>query len=552
MRMHEQLREMAMAGGPRPTLAEVEANPSLLNWQDVPVIEQGIQSEKQPLSEEDRLALAERAKRSWAGLAEVLGLVLARHHVEWLQALKLYTNLCILAAACHGKTTIFGQLVPIGLMLRNPNIRIGYVSANEPIASSILRGIVQIIESEEFIELFGAMKPAKPVKWTTTEIQIERTKVLKDPTFFAGGITSAIINRRFDVIIFDDICSDENMATAESREKIRKKVNQVILPCLEPWGVAIFIGSRQHYDDYYSGMMDSKLWKVIVQQAHDGLPDGPIGNPLWPEYWTRDALERKREEVNSGGTDYFSIRFMNCINAPGTTNFPMEWVQGCLNQAFICYDSRGELPDCFDHPIIAQAMDPAASQGPKGKCFAYMTTAIEQVNGRPKITILNAHRSQMPYPLQKKFMLEKAGAWLPSVILVETNGVQRMIIQDMQGHGLPLQPTYTGREKADVSQGIPYMATMIKNGEIIIPWGDAPTKRTMGQLVDELTQYPKGKYSDMMMTLWFIVKHFKLNGQQKPAQTNHNHVCPHRRVPLSRIAYRRVRMDETRRRFDLN
>jgi len=38
----------------------------------------------------------------------------------------------------------------------------------------------------------------------------------------------------------------------------------------------IVIGSRQHYDDLYSHLVDNESWKTLVEEAHDSgctLPD---------------------------------------------------------------------------------------------------------------------------------------------------------------------------------------------------------------------------------------------------------------------------------------
>jgi len=83
------------------------------------------------------------------------------------------------------------------------------------------------------------------------------------------------------------------------------------------------------------------------------------------------------------------------------------------------------------------------------------------------------------------------------------------LVQDLatgEGEHLPLEATYTGREKGSVDAGIPYLSSLVKAGRIRIPWRDAATQRVAGMLREELEGWPKGKSDDILMALWFVVK----------------------------------------------
>jgi len=482
----------------------------------------------------DSLGIIEQARNDAVVLAAYLGYETPEHHRRWYDAYRTNENLQVLSPANHGKTTLFGLIVPLSEILKNRNIRIGYITANATIAESVLRGISRTLTSREWIQSFGDLKPRKASRWTISEIEVERDKNLKDATVFCGGLWAAIINRRFDLVICDDICDDDNMHTLESRNRVKQRFYEVILPCVEPGGRIVVIGTRQHYDDIYSELIQNSLWKTIHERAI-----GYSGESLWPERWPRASLERKRQEV---GEIAFAKRYMNLINPEGIANFSMEWMTNCQDEMIKLCSEKGDLPKHLEGARIVQAVDVAASSSSRASAFAHITCAVETLESGVRITLLNLYRGHLAYPQQKDFIVGRYKAWEPSIVLVESNGVQQLILQDLgaQYRFLPLQPTYTGRDKASLDGGIPYLASFVKNGLLRIPWNDETSRRISGMLVDEMLAYPKGRYDDLMMALWFVVKHTRFQGETRPWQENFNKVCPRRHYPLRRLVPRRI------------
>jgi len=450
-----------------------------------------------------RIDLAEEAGRDPAVLEAALGYEAPEHHRRWVDAHRKAENLLVLSPANHGKTTLFGVVVPLSAMLRDRNVRVGYVTANGAIAESVLRTVRQTLEGEEFQTEFGDLRPRNPSRWTSSEIQIERPRVLKDATMFAGGLWSAIINRRFDLLVCDDICDDENMVTAESRRKVKQRFYEVMLPCVEPGGRVVVIGTRQHFDDVYADLLSNELWVTIVEQAirRDGV--------LWPGRWSLASLSRKRQEV---GEEAFAKRYMNICNPEGRVMFPPEWIAGCLDETLSICPTKESLPAALREARIVQAVDVASSSRTGGSQFAHVTVAVEPPVGEEfhaRLTMLNLVRGRMAWPKQREVILQEAEVWAPDVVLVESNGVQQLLLQDLatgEGEHLPLEATYTGREKGSVESGVPYLSSLVKEGRIRIPWKDAATRRVSGMLREELEGWPKGKSDDLLMALWFVVK----------------------------------------------
>lgn len=459
------------------------------------------------------LEVAEKAGRHPAVMESELGYEAPAHHKRWIDAYLANENLMVLSPADHGKTTLFGVVVPLSAMLGDRNVRVGYVTANGAIAESVLRTVRQTLEGKDFQERFGDLRPRNPSRWTSSEIQIERPRILKDASMFAGGLWSAIINRRFDLLICDDICDDENMGTPEMRRKVKQRFYEVMLPCVEPGGRVVVIGTRQHFDDVYSDLLSNDLWVTIVEQAirREGV--------LWPGRWSVASLSRKRREV---GEEAYAKRYMNICNPEGRVMFPLEWIEGCLDETLSICPTKESLPAALREARIVQAVDVASSSRTGGSQFAHVTVAVEPPVGEEfhaKLTVLNLERGRMAWPKQREVILREAEVWKPDVVLVESNGVQQLLLQDLatgEGEHLPLEATYTGREKGSVESGVPYLSSLVKAGRIRIPWKDAATQRVSGMLREELEGWPKGKSDDLLMALWFVTKMSRYSRVPKP------------------------------------
>jgi len=189
-------------------------------------------------------------------------------------------------------------------------------------------------------------------------------------------------------------------------------------------------------------------------------------------------------------------------------------------------------------------VDIAVSSSAQSANFAHVTCAVRMPVGTeaaPTITILNCCRAKMNYPTQKEFIIREAQTWQPSVILVESNGIQQLILQDLaeRGQALPLVPSYTGRDKMSLDAGIPYLSSLVKGGRLKIPWKDAPTQRATYGLVEEMTSWPKGKSDDLLMALWFVVKHVRF-ARKVEIQEGFHAVRPRMRFATRRFLPRRA------------
>lgn len=248
----------------------------------------------------------------------------AMHHIEMVQwmmdRIRAGENGVILEPRGHAKTTWANTIFLSYLIAKNPNIRIGLISNTAKQANAFSRAIRFNFEANEFHrEIFGDL--VGPNKWTDME-WIQRDSPLhatNNVTLYSQGAGGAIISKRFDLIICDDILDQENTASVDQIEKVDTWFWQTLKPCLAPGGSIIVIGTRWAEGDLYQRLIDpvekdGKAWPAMVRGALSYAPDdenhdNPI--PLWPDYWTLEKLEKERIDM---GSAMFACSYLNDIS----------------------------------------------------------------------------------------------------------------------------------------------------------------------------------------------------------------------------------------------
>ena len=249
----------------------------------------------------------------------VYGHVPAPHHREMVDFIQTCgeerTNAVILEPRGHAKTTWGNTIYLAWLIARNPHIRVGLISNTAKQANDFSRAIRWTYESNDrFKEIFGDI--VGRTKWTDVEWLRAGSKHhgSNNVTLYSAGAPGAIISKRFDVILCDDILDEENTANTEQREKVEQWFWKTLKPCLTPDGVVIVMGTRWGEDDLYQKLITpvdegGKGWRSLIRGAifeQDG-----VRQALWPQIWDLPKLDKEREDM---GSPMFACSYLNDIS----------------------------------------------------------------------------------------------------------------------------------------------------------------------------------------------------------------------------------------------
>ncbi len=207
------------------------------------------------------LARGDSAEAIFAYGEYVFGYTPASHHREMVaktfDAVLRRRNSVFLLPRGGAKTTWDNTILLAWLIAKYKDLRVGLVSNTDTQAKDFSRAIKYTFESNDYHrQVFPDAGPSIS-KWTDKEWLRAGSKWhnSKDVTVFAVGVGSAIISKRFDVLLMDDILDEENTQTVDQREDVETWFKKTLKPCLAPDGVVIAIGTRWGEADLYELLM---------------------------------------------------------------------------------------------------------------------------------------------------------------------------------------------------------------------------------------------------------------------------------------------------------
>lgn len=205
----------------------------------------------------------------------------------------------------HFKSSVITVGYSLLSLIQNPNIRILIVNATLQNAKSFLREIKGHLERNDELRAVFGNHVSKDEKWTETEIiSALRTKNLKEPTIQAAGVGQTLTSQHYDLIILDDIVSQETITTREQLQKT-SDYYRLLLSLLDPGGQIVMIGTRYHFADLYGEIIANKETNHYTINQRKAVENGEI---LFPSRFTPQVLADLR---SSQGSYHFSCQYMN-------------------------------------------------------------------------------------------------------------------------------------------------------------------------------------------------------------------------------------------------
>jgi hypothetical protein len=207
-----------------------------------------------------KVALANAYKDSLYATAKKLlefNDVTSRTHGSIIRSLESETlrKLVCVPRGCL-KSSLACVAYPVWRLIRNPNLRILIDSELYTNSKTFLREIKGHLLRPEMTDLFGQFK-SDP--WNESEITVkQRTKNLKEASITVGGVGTTKVGMHYDVIIMDDLNSDNNSTTPEGCEKVINHYKSKI-PILEPDGTIVIIGTRYNELDIIGHILRNEL-----------------------------------------------------------------------------------------------------------------------------------------------------------------------------------------------------------------------------------------------------------------------------------------------------
>lgn len=268
----------------------------------------------------------------------------------------------------HLKTHVLNLAFSVNQIIKDRNIRILSIQGSASKATENLRTVRSVLESEKLRHFFPEIIPGDT--WNDDEVYVKRDRLLPEPTYSARGINSKITGGHFDLIIPDDLIGEDNcMSDAEMDRCLRwiKNINPLFVnPIL---GNLIVIGTRWPNDKAYqyvyeAGGFDITTAGVYIDERCEDLNLGELGNPIWPERYGHEALEK----IKSTTPPFeWSHQYLNQPVTEAFRRFPASclqyytWLDGYETLKYSDPDTKQEKDLKVSTLYRVLTVDPAAS-----------------------------------------------------------------------------------------------------------------------------------------------------------------------------------------------
>ena len=468
----------------------------------------------------------------------------APFHSNWIKTLNKAIDeggqQMILSPPRHGKTELLIHFA-VWRIMKNPNIRIMWVGGNEDIAKNSVSSVIDTLESneslkEDFCGPGGSFKPRTRTgkSWSQNGFTVGTRTVtgIKSPTMVGLGRGGKILSRDCDIIIADDIEDHSSTMQPASRENTRSWWTTTLSSRKEEHTAMVVIGSRQHYDDLYSHLLDNESWKTIVEEAHDtacNLPDWNedehVDCMLWSSKRTyKWLMDRKRAAETTGGRAIYEMVYLNVAMPDGLSLFDRVEIEECREQK----RDIGHIP--HGTRLIA-GLDPAST----GYQAAFLWAYEPVENKLSMIDMNNNLGGGIPQALE--IIKEWWAKYNLSHWVIEENGFQKAIRQDMSirdfasKHGIFLEGHETYKNKFDPIYGVTAMRPMFQEKNISLPYLSFEAQEKVNLYTSQLVYFSSAKNksksvgtkTDIVMASWFPMRAIRRMQKERFAELGYDY-----------------------------
>lgn len=436
------------------------------------------------------------------------------HHVEWSELFQNNKYCVVLAPREHGKSAwLVGYILWNAYYRKKSNILI--ISSTIGQGKIILGGEFSIKEQLESNPKLASIYPTDyNRKWSETQI-----KLLNGVRVEVAGSDQGIRGRHPDLIILDDILSEENSGTRQAREKLVKHYSRVIVPMAKKNTQIILIGTAFHRNDLLFTLGGSSKYAFKRYQALNE----DTGETLWPEKHSKESL---LEYKNTYGSLSFQQEYQNNPMSEDLAYFTQSILDGCKDSS-LTYQGAYNGPNQIH--LGGDLSPPGGARKGDGDYTVY--ACLEHMPDE-SLHLLSFVRFR-DTPESRDNFIEKQMAELSNMCLnfqvdhgyMEEVGFQAVYTKELirRQTNLPVEGMpITAKGKRSKVAGIPYLRSLMEKGKIKFPYQteldrirtDLVIEEFLGVSYDENGKIGNmGYHDDIVTAIWMAVESTKTSGK---------------------------------------
>ena len=378
----------------------------------------------------------------------------------------------------HGKSQMGSYLFPAYLMGKLSQSKLIVGSHTAELAQRFGRMIRNLVEDDKYGELFPDTKLSIDSKaagrWNTSA---------GGEAFFIGK-GGAMTGRGGDIIILDDILDEQDAISDTAMENTWEWYTSGPRQRLQPNGAIIIINTRWKMDDLsgrllrQQGQLKTDQWELLEFPAIL-----PSGNPLWPEYWGIEELEKVKMSI-------------------GLKKWNAQWQQQPTNDdgAILKRDwwrrwNKDEPPAC---EYVIQTYDTAYSKKETADFSVIATWGVfhPSADSGPNLILLSVKKGRWDFPELKRIAKDEYKYWEPDNVLIEAKATGTPLQHELRKMGIPVTMyspggRRTGQDKVSRANAV---APLLESGMVWYP----EQEEFAQDLVEECAAFPNGTHDDQV------------------------------------------------------
>ena len=319
----------------------------------------------------------------------------------------------------HTKSEFASYLLPAWMVGLDPRLKIIQATHTADLAIDFGRKTKNLVDQPNYKQLFDTrlMEDSQAAgKWKTEQ----------GGEYFAAGVGGAITGRGADLLIIDDPHKEQDIKKdSKSFEKAWNWYTSGPRQRLQPGGRIVCVMTRWSTKDLTGqliraqGEENSDQWEVVELPAL--LPDG---KPVWPEYWTKEELEKTKASIP---VNNWNSQYMQQPTAEEGAILKRDWWQN--------WESK-DPPQC---DFILQSYDTAFLKKESADFSAITTWGVfKDDDGRANIILLNAFKDRYEFPELRKVAHEEYLYWRPDMVIVEAKASGIPLTAELRDMGIPV------------------------------------------------------------------------------------------------------------------
>ena len=317
--------------------------------------------------------------------------------------------------------------------------------------------------------------------------------------YFAIGVGGAVTGKGADLLIIDDPHSEQEAKQGNPAvfDNVYEWFTSGPRQRLQPGGAIIIVMTRWSKRDLTGQILKNAGKEGVDQWEIIDFPAiMPSGTPLWPAFWSKEALESLKAELPVAKWE--AQYQQNPTSEEGAIIKREHWRIW----------EKDHAPDC---DYIIQSWDTAFEKNNRADYSACTTWGVfDQVNQhgdlRANIILLDAFKGRLEFPELKKQALELYQEWEPDTLIVEKRAAGAPLIYEMRKMGIPLSEFTPGKGNDKISR-VNAISDLFASGVV---W--CPETRWAEEVMDELASFPNGDHDDLVDSSSQALMRFRQGG----------------------------------------